>query len=326
MKIKKTLAIIMATALTVATMSGCSQTTLNYAKELSNTGKWEATTSNMDGTIDVQVTGVNQQINISTTGYKTKNVSYVDMKLTDPSDKIKLPEIKTYFDGTTSYISKSYFEGIYALTGQAVPEGLANIKEEFIGVDLASSGMDVNRLTELSQPDGTTELIKLIFGENTDLDLPFVQNGREYSLNLDSDKTVELAAKALKAAGNNIDEINNNFKMGLPAESIIQMKAGVNDPEFDMGLAEFKTLLAGTTISSKESFTDAAYNSNFSMNLKMKDYGSISIATKSSAVKSEVKEITLPANTLKVTQEQLNEMLVPANTNITANTTNTVTK
>ena len=47
MKIKKTLALIMTAALTVGTMAGCSQATLNYSKELSNTAKWEATTSDI---------------------------------------------------------------------------------------------------------------------------------------------------------------------------------------------------------------------------------------------------------------------------------------
>lgn len=41
MKMKKTLAFIMTAALTVGTMAGCSQSTLNYAQELSNTAKWK---------------------------------------------------------------------------------------------------------------------------------------------------------------------------------------------------------------------------------------------------------------------------------------------
>ena len=73
MKIKKTLAFIMTAALTVGTMAGCSQTTLNYAKEISSTAKWEASTSNIQGTINVDVQGVKEQINITADGYKAND-------------------------------------------------------------------------------------------------------------------------------------------------------------------------------------------------------------------------------------------------------------
>ena len=55
------------------------------------------------------------------------------------------------------------------------------------------------------------QLGKLVFGDNNDLDLPFVQNGREYTINLDADKTVDLSAKAIKSASNNLDKYKYYF-------------------------------------------------------------------------------------------------------------------
>ena len=249
------------------------------------------------------------------------------MTFTDPTGKFNIPELKAYSDGTTSYISKSFYQGIYSLTGQTVPTALSNIKEEYIGIDTASTGVDVNKLKALAtQPDSMVELGKLVFGENTDLDIPFVQNGREYTVNLDADKTVDLGAKALKAAGNNLDNINNTFKLGLPAESITQMKAAVNGADFDKGLTDAKTALAGTTITSKEVFTDTSYTADFNMNLKIKDSGSILLTMKTTDTKSEVKEITFPTSTLKVTQEEFNKMLVPTDTTVASTTTNVIAK
>lgn len=327
MKMKKTLAFIMTAALTVGTMAGCSQATLNYSKELSNTAKWEASTSNIQGTINIDAQGIKEQINITSTGYKSNDKSYVDMKFTDPSGKFNIPELKAYSDGTTSYINKSFYEGICSLTGQTAPAALTNIKEEYIGIDSASTGVDANKLKALAtQPDSMVQLGKLLFGENVDLDVPFVQNGREYTVNLDADKTVDLGAKALKAAGNNLDNINNTFKLGLPAESITEMKAAVNSADFDKGVATTKTALAGSTITSKEVFTDTSYNADFNMNLKIKDFGSISLNLKTTDAKSEVKEMTFPTSTLKVTQEEFNKMLAPAEKTTTATTTNVITK
>ena len=152
----------MTAALTIGTMAGCSQTTLNYSKELSNTAKWEATTSNIEGTVNVDVQGIKEEVTFTATGYKAKDKSYVDVKFNNTSGKIKIPEIKEYLDGTTSYINKGYFEGIFAMTGQPVPEGLAKIKEEYIAIDSSSTGMDLNQIKALAtQPDAMIQVGKI---------------------------------------------------------------------------------------------------------------------------------------------------------------------
>ena len=327
MKLKKTLALIMTAALTVGTMAGCSQATLNYSTELAKTAKWEATTSSIEGTVNVDGLGVKEEIKMTATGYTANNESYVDMKFTDPSGKFNIPELKAYSDGTTSYINKSFYEGIYALSGQTAPTGLASIKEEYIGIDSTSSGMDVNQIKALtSKPDAMIELGKLVFG-NSDVDLPFVQNGREYTINLDANQTVDLTAKAIKAACNNLDNINNTFKLRLTAEDISQIKASVNDASFDAGLNEAKTALAGSTITSKEVFADDSYTSDFNMNLQIKDFGKISLVMKSKCDKSEVKAITLPTSKIKLTAEEFAKISAPTDTAIAASSaTNVVAK
>lgn len=326
MRIKKTLAFIMAAALTVGTMTGCSQATLNYSKEIANTASWEAATSNFDGTIDVNAQGISKEIKFTIDGYKVKDQSYVDMKFIDPSGTFNIPEIKAYCDGTTAYINKGYYEGLYTLTGQAIPEGLANIKEDYIGIDLASSGMNINQIKALSEPDGMVQFAKLIFGENNDLDLPFVQNGREYTINLDADKTVDLAGKAIKTASNNLDNINSTFNMGLPAESIAQIKTAVNNASFDTQLNNLKETLAGSTITSKEVFTDSTYNDDFDMNLKIKNVGTISLVMKASSTKSEVKAIDFPTSTFKVTQDEYIKLLISPSASKGTTTVNTTAK
>lgn len=327
MKLKKTLALIMTAALTVGTMAGCSQATLNYSAELAKTAKWGATTTNSEGTVNVDALGVKEEIKVIATGYTANNESYVDMKFTDPSGKFNIPELKAYSDGTTSYINKSFYEGIYALTGQSVPAGLTSIKEEYIGIDSASTGMDIKQIKALtSKPDAIVELGKLVFG-NSDLDLPFVQNGREYTINLDANQTVDLTAKAIKAACNNLDNINNTFKLGLTAQDISGIKTSVNDASFNASLNEAKTALAGSTITSKEVFTDNSYTSDFNMNLQVKDFGKISLVMKSKCDKSEVKAITLPTSKIKLTAEEFAKISAPTDTAIAASSaTNVVAK
>jgi len=111
----------------------------------------------------------------------------------------------------------------------------------------------------------------------------------------------------------------------LPAEAITQIKAGVNDAAFDTSLAEAKTALVGSTITSKEVFSDTNYTSDFNLNLKVKDLGNISFVMNSTCAKGEVQEITLPTSKIKLTSEEYANLLIPTNTAITA-TTNVVAK
>ena len=44
------------------------------------------------------------------------------------------------------------------MTGQAVPEGLAKIKEEYIAIDSSATGMDLNKIKALAtQPDAMVQ-------------------------------------------------------------------------------------------------------------------------------------------------------------------------
>lgn len=330
MQIKKTLALIMAAALTVGTMAGCSQTTLNYSSELLKTEQWEATTSNIEGTVNVDTSEAKEEIKITATEYVANDQSYVDMKFTNKSGNFNIPELKAYSDGTTSYINKSFYEGIYTLNGQTVPTELANIKEEYIGIDSTASGMTINQIEALTnKSDSIVELGKLVFG-NSDVDLPLVKtlvkNGRAYTMNLNTNEAVDLASKAIKAACNNMDSINNTFKLGLTADDISQIKTSVNDASFDASLNELKTTLAGSTINSKEVFTDNDYTSDFKMNLHIKDFGKISLLMKTVSAKSEVKEITLPTSKIKLTAEEFAKISTPADETIetTADTNVTI--
>ena len=55
MKLKRTVALIMGTVLSMASLAGCSQTTLNYGEELAKTAKWEATSSEVTGKISMDI-------------------------------------------------------------------------------------------------------------------------------------------------------------------------------------------------------------------------------------------------------------------------------
>ncbi|OOM06369.1 hypothetical protein [Clostridium saccharobutylicum] len=318
MKIKKTLAIIMAATLSVAAMTGCSEATTNYAKELANTSSWEATTSEATGTVSVDAKGEKNDVTFTATGYCSGENGYSEVKFNNTQGKMKIPDIKCYIEDGIAYINKSYYEANYTMNGQAVPEGLANIKEDYIGIDLGYDNDLMKTLT--SKPDSIIELSKMIFGDNNDLDLPYSQNGREYTLNLDTDATVDLGVKAIKAASNNIEKINSTFNLKLTDEDMNNMKTAVNGDEFNSGIGDIKAQFAGSNIYSKKVFSDNDYTADTNINIKVKDLMNMSISLNQKASKSEVKSIDFPTSKIKVTQAEFNKLVSKGNekTNVQA--------
>lgn len=308
MKFKKTLALIMGAALSVASLTGCSQATMNYADELAKTGKWEATSSEMTGKVSIDVQGVKEDINFTSTGYCSGNKGYakVDFTTSDATLKIKIPEIEVYVDNGTAYINKSYYEGLYSNNGEEIPKGLKDLNADYIAMD---SGIDVASLKSLTnEPEALNTLVKSIFGES-DIDLPYTQNGREYTINLNSNDAVDLVVKGIKAIGNNIENVNNTYKLGYTDEVLNQIKAAVNDSTFDQSVAGIKEAVKGSTITSKEVFSDDKYTMDFGVNLIIKDFGNLSLILNGASTKSEVKDITIPSNSVKLTQEQLQTIM-----------------
>lgn len=306
MKLKKTLALLMTATLGVATLAGCSEATTNYTKELAKTTEWKATSAETNGTVTFDLQG--QKINISFTGngYTSGEKAYSEIKFNDPSGLIKIPDIKVYVDNGVSYINKSYFEGIYTMSGQKVPEKLAKLNAEYISID---SGIDVASIQKLaSDPEAMLKLGKVLFGD-ADIDLPYVQNGREFTMNLKSDELVDLVVKAAKASGNNLEKINSDLKLGLSAENINEVKALINDKDLNTAIQEIKAMIAGSNISVKEVFTDNTYAQDLKMNIQLKDIGKIDITVNGKSTKTAEKEITIPTSVVKLTEKEYIELM-----------------
>lgn len=311
MKLKKTLALIMTAAMAIGTMTGCSQATQNLSSEISKTSKWEAFDINAEGKQNIEILGSNQEIKFTSTGYATKDKAYIDMKFNNDTSKYKLPELKEYFDGKTLYINKSYYEETYSLNGLAVPEGLSKIKEEYIGIDLQAMGIDMNKLRLfMVNPDSMTKLCQLVLGNNNGLDLPFVQNGREYALDLNSKQIVDLATKAVNAGSSNLENasnlenLNNTLGLKIKSEDVKAFKAAFDSAGYD-------TKLEGSTANLKYTFTDNSVTLNYNFNLQVKDLGKFGVDMKTTSTKSALKELTFPTSIIKLSPEELVKLTIP---------------
>ena len=306
MKLKKALAIFMASTLGLASLTGCSEATTNYTKEVAKSAQWTSSEIESQGTMSIDVQGQKFNISFTGNGCTSGNKSYYEIKFNDTSGIFKLPEIEVYTDNGVTYINKSYFENLYTLSGQKVPEKLDKVNAKYIGID---SGMNVADIQKaISNPDAILSLGKTIFG-NSNIDLPYVQNGREFTLKLNSDEMVDLIVKAIKSYAGNIENINNSLKLGLSSEEISKIKSLVNYKDIDTKSNELKILIAGSNLSLKDSFTDDGYTHDMNLSIQLKNIGKISVISNGKAVKVDKKEIAIPTNVIKLKKAEFNKLL-----------------
>ena len=310
MKLRKTLSIIMAATLSVFTIAGCSQEGNNYSKELDKLAKWEATSSEFNGEISVEANGEKENFKFDGTGYISgQTKGHMNFKFNSESGKINIPNLDVYLDNGISYINKDYYEQNFTLNGAEVPEEIKNIPAQYIGID---SGVDMNSLMELTKsPDYLSNFATQLFGKDNAIEIPIKQNGREYSVNMDSDQIVDLVSKSISGLSQNIDSSNSMFNLGLNEEMTKALKDSVNDSSFKSMIEQIKPMLKGSSISTKEKFTDDSYTAEININIEVAGMAKINMKVNSTSKKAEAKDVSLPISRTTFTQEQFMNMMIP---------------
>ena len=296
MRIKKALALVVSAAVTISTLAGCSQAAQNYVEELSKVSKWDSYTTESSGTYTMSNGGTSQTFKFTSTSYRSDNKAYSEVKYNSADGDVQVLDMKSYFDGSSYYINKSYFEDMYKLSGKEVPEKLKKLNAEYIGLDIGVN-MDAIK-TLMSNPKEYIKIAETLFGENS-IDLPYVQNGREYELNLDSEKVAQLQSLLIKNVLSKSGEKN--------------VQNGALNEEQEKAVDSLKDLYSGSSISTKESFEDDKYTVDMNFDLKVKDVSEVNMNMNSVSNKCDKKEITIPSNSVKFTQEEYVNLLADEN-------------
>ncbi len=305
MRLKKMLSIVMSAGLCIMSLTGCSSATNNYMKEFEEAQKWTGCSSDISGNILLEADGEKIDLNITASGCNSGNKGMSKVKITDKSGNFNLPEIECYVDSDgTTYINKSYFTDLYLISGEKIPDKLASLNAEFIGMDLGTDIKEMQQLT--SDPKQLMKLVNTLF-KNSDVDLPIKQNGREYSIKMNSDEMIEYGAKLMKAGVNNLDSLNGEFNLGLSAQDIEDIKNSTNN--CDEMVNSLKDLIKGSSVDIKQTFDNNNITVLLNLDLKIKDNANITISINETCKKTDLKEIKMPSNSIKLTGEQYAELL-----------------
>ncbi|WP_069998886.1 hypothetical protein [Cellulosilyticum sp. I15G10I2] len=312
---KKLIAVIMTLLMLLGTV-GCSTEGLNLYEEMKKTSAWEYAESKGNVLVTAEVQGQKFELGADFSGYaNTKETqAYVEMqintiKFSNMSLDVKMSPVKMYVDNQTLYISKTYFTELMQVSGAPISEALNSIEAEFIGIDL-NTGTQAAMLDQKKAMALTEALFK-----GSEVKVPVTQNGRTYTIELNSDQMVDLSVQFIKEVMNNMDAINE-----LSGTGVTQKDIDENKEEVELALVQgqemVKPMLAGSKATLKYVFEDNTYKEDMDIALKFafgEEKINLNMAVNADSKKSAKKDFKVPSSNVLYTMEEFMQLLMSVN-------------
>lgn len=323
---KKKLSIVMLLLL-VLTFVSCTPTQTEFYSKVKELNNWEFSDLTMNGAVEViledEAGTESVPIDFTATGYTNNKAiqGYMDLAMTSNLEQVVLPQMKMFINKSDVYLNKDYFTQTYELSGIEVPQKLQALDAEYICISQDSN----SALNELvANPDLIYSIYEQIINE-LGIDIPVTKAGNAYTITLDENKLFDQTVKAVDTAITNLDSLNESLALGLTQEQINSIKANYDKEIFEMETGLIKAMIKGSQFKVTYDFKDEnTVLLNMDMNIpimipetetspasKMTLKANVNAETK----KGESKEVTLPEKSVKMTQQEYYNLLLPTQTN-----------
>lgn len=323
---KKKLSIVMMLLL-VLTFVSCTPTQTEFYSKVKELNNWEFSDLTMNGAVEViledEAGTESVPIDFTATGYTNNKAiqGYMDLAMTSNLEQVVLPQMKMFIDKSDVYLNKDYFTQTYELSGIEVPQKLQALDAEYICISQDSN----SALNELvANPDLIYSIYEQIINE-LGIDIPVTKAGNAYTITLDENTLFDQTVKAVDTAITNLDSLNESLALGLTQERINSIKSNYDKEMFEMETGLIKAMIKGSQFKVTYDFKDEnTVLLNMDINIpimipetetspasKMTLKASVNAETK----KGEPREVTLPEKSVKMTQQEYYNLLLPTQTN-----------
>lgn len=323
---KKKLSIVMMLLL-VLTFVSCTPTQTEFYSKVKELNNWEFSDLTMNGAVEViledEAGTESVPIDFTATGYTNNKAiqGYMDLAMTSNLEQVVLPQMKMFINKSDVYLNKDYFTQTYELSGIEVPQKLQALDAEYICISQDSN----SALNELvANPDLIYSIYEQIINE-LGIDIPVTKAGNAYTITLDENTLFDQAVKAVDTAITNLDSLNESLALGLTQERINSIKSNYDKEMFEMETGLIKAMIKGSQFKVTYDFKDEnTVLLNMDMNIpimipetetspasKMTLKANVNAETK----KGEPREVTLPEKSVKMTQQEYYNLLLPTQTN-----------
>ena len=300
---KRTLVVVLVIVSMLSTLSFASADT-NYWNDMRSVYEWDGVESDqkMEISIDVYDEFSGQyKIDMFSIGNLEDYSSYVELFVGDVNGELNIPDIKMYTNNSDIYINK---EAILALLSAMDLAEDVDIKEEYILFRNETSNVDINR-------DFIYEILAFVEDMDLGVDLGMVQEGNTYTLELDSDKMIDLLDAYMRYIITNIDNLPEEF-MQPGMEISAEEKAEVLR-EYNENVGPYKEIakefLKGSYYKSKTTIEEDRYGSDMETFIKA-PMAEVKITSIANSKKIDLPEIQFPTSVKVVTEEDLQEFIL----------------
>lgn len=320
---KKSIFILSILIFTLA-LSACSPEGLSYLNDIQKVQKWEAMEQELKTVVNVKLPkaelesgelkelkemGIeipeNYKITIDSKGYSNNDIenpeSKMIMNIKDESGLFNIENVEILVNKESIYVSKNYFETLLSLDENLksqIPEGIKYFS--------LSTGMDSEEYLKIAKLANSSDYVKemSVVLKSLELDLDIKKENNTYTIELDSDKLINLVEQSINNFFKNPNKIIDALKevkaLGVDKEELDLLKESFK--EFDKeSLGEMKTFMneakakiKGSTVKIVETITDNTYDSKSDLNINIEGFANAKIDSTTKTNKAGKQIITFP--------------------------------
>ncbi len=321
---KKQLSIIMCGVMLGLTLTSCSETQNEFYSKLKQVNSWEAKQINLKSSISVisSEDNENRSIDLTADGYLNNldKQASLTFSITDPTDEVYLSDIKVLVDDTDCYLDKNYYASIYNNYPEA-KDYINSLESDYICVTPENSLLDstANKFYD-------NEFVYTLYEQMASrlgMDFPVSKNENIYSVSIDGEQLVDESLKMYDNFVNDLDAINNDFKLGLTQDVINSVKSHYNKDNFEIFVSVIRAMIKNSSINiaydfKDENTVDVNMDFNIPIIIPTDIAENITITIKANLDfqinEAEVQTIEMPTSSPRLTPQQLNAILEPVYT------------
>ena len=301
--------------------TGCTSTQLEFWNKIQATQEWKA--AEVKGTLNMAMTMQGEKVNVAVDLEGTSNTkdasSLVNMTLTMDNplvagETVKINDIKMYMVDGKFAISKNYFVGLMELSGQDIPQELLSEEVEYILLEM--NPLQQQLFTSLTKDTNAIKEWYNTFAkiaEEMDLQVDVTKKDNTYSIEIDQTEMGHIIKDIIVKGTNHLESLNQTFKLGLTTEEIKQAQAEMNSvqAEMDQIVQMISTMLTGSL---KIDYTveEQGINEKVTLTVDEPTFTGLKMNMNSTMTSRETEPIVIkmPEKVLKLTDEELTELLV----------------
>ncbi|OON96324.1 MAG: hypothetical protein ATN36_05825 [Epulopiscium sp. Nele67-Bin005] len=315
---------LMALGIGILTFTGCSNEEIEFWNKLEETAKWEAVQVDQLGTIKLNLLGDELNLNFSSKSYMLQNelqgVTDITMQLStsiygEETEILEPIDLKIYLIDGQYYMSKSYFEQAFLFYGYELNSNFHNIEADYILMQYdENTQFEMSQMLEILLTETYVEEFYdfyEIFFKDLNLEGSLTKLDNTYSLELDTDQTVNLFFNIFDLWIDNLDDLNENYNLDNDPDEIFILQQQLTDIKniFQNDITNLIYLLMAE-INGTCTFEDNSINQTIDATFGVKLLSELNILVDTQIIEAEIMPIDFDEDFAILTPDDLYELLV----------------